>query len=410
MKKKGLIVFVALMLVATMFLVSCSSGEKPAASAESSAAPSTEAASSESAEATATPEATEEDLGTEEVTDTAAPEGFVDWEVKGTASGGKVDTTEFKKDGPYVIGFSNISVANTWRVQMVSELEAEAERQGVTLYSADAGGDISKQISDIQDLLAKGIDALLVAPNSPTATNAVTKQAIEQGIPVITFSSPVDGDDAYTAYIGCDDYDFGKTSAEFLLDKIGGKGKVVVLSGMAGNEITAERTRAWEDALAALPDGGAEIEILAEYFTDWDYAKGKQAMETALAAYPEIDAVFSHGGAVAQGAIEAMQAAGRDLVPITGETNNGFLKMWKSLKASDGFESVGPGYPSWISGEALRTAIKCLDGQEVDKVFILESAVVTQDTVEEFARDDLSDSYWGMSGLPESMLIANYGE
>jgi ribose transport system substrate-binding protein len=329
--------------------------------------------------------------------------------VQGTASGGKVDTSGFKKDGPYKIGFSNIDVSNTWRVQMVYELDAEAERQGIELIKADAGGDINKQISDIQDLLAQDIDALLVAPNSPTATNAVTKKAIQSGIPVITFSSSVEGDDAYTAYIGVDDYSFGKASSEFILDAIGGKGKVIVLSGMAGNQITADRTQAWEDALAALPDKGENVEVLAEYFTDWDYAKGKQAMETALAAYPEFDAVFSHGGAVAQGAIEAMQAAGHELVPITGETNNGFLKLWKEMKP-DGFESVGPGYPSWISGEALRTALKCLNGEEVDKNFILESVIVTQDTVDDYARTDLSDSYWGMSALPESMLQELYGE
>ena len=408
MKKRVIVLAVVVMMVLAVFATGCTTAEQAAESSGSAetSAPVAEESAQESSGAGSTQKATDGAAGDGSA---AAADGFVDWEVVGTASGEKVDTTEFKKDGPYKIGFSNFSVDNTWRVQMVTELEEEAKRQGIELYEADAGGDISKQISDIQDLLAKGIDALLLAPNSPTATNVVTKQAIAQGIPVITFSSQIEDETAYTAYIGCDDYDFGKVSAEFLLDKIGGKGKVVVLSGMAGNDITAQRTQAWEDALAALPDGGAGIEVLAEYFTDWDYAKGKQAMETALAAYPEIDAVFSHGGAVAQGAIEAMQAAGRDLVPITGETNNGFLKMWLNLKP-EGFESVGPGYPSWIGGEALRIALKCLQGEEVDKSLILENSVVTQDTVEEYARPDLSDSYWGMSALPESLLQELYGE
>ena len=84
---------------------------------------------------------------------------------------GMVDTSQFKKDGPYTIGFSNISVVNTFRVQMVRELEYAAEQAGVTLYTTDAGGDTSKQVSDIQDLMARGIDALLVAPGCLQASD-----------------------------------------------------------------------------------------------------------------------------------------------------------------------------------------------------------------------------------------------
>jgi ribose transport system substrate-binding protein len=107
-----------------------------------------------------------------------------------------VDTTEYQKEGPYKIGFSNISVVNSWRVQMVEELKHEAalHPEVAELYITDAGGDINKQIADIEDLLAKGIDALLVTPASPTALVPVIEEAYESGIPVIVFNSALDGD------------------------------------------------------------------------------------------------------------------------------------------------------------------------------------------------------------------------
>lgn len=322
---------------------------------------------------------------------------------------GMVDTSAFKKDGPYTIGFSNISVVNTWRAQMVHELEQEADKQGVKLYITDAGGDSAKQVSDIQDLLARGVDALLVAPGSSTATNAVTKKAIADGIPVIVFNAEVEGDDAFTGFVGSNAEDFGYTIGKWLVNELNGKGNIIILDGMAGNLINQQREDGLKKAIAELPDGGKNIKILATYYADWAYDKGKQSAEQALAAYPQIDGVFSQGGDMTRGALEAFKAAGRPLVPMTGEDNNGFLKLWKKYQP-EGFKSIAASEPTWQSAVALDTALDALKGKPVKKYNYIPIPTITDSDIDQYVKMNYSDSYWCNSKLDPAVADKYYLE
>ncbi|MEA4853031.1 MAG: ABC transporter substrate-binding protein [Christensenella sp.] len=380
----------ALFLVVAMVFAFAACGANQTAASETAAAEETQAAATEAAESAAT-----------EATESAAAEE--------TVSEDMVDTTAFKKDGPYTIGFSDIQVVNTWRAQMHNELDAAAEEYGVTLYTTDAGGDTSKQVSDIQDLIARGIDALLVAPGSTTATNAVTRQAIQQGIPVFMINAEVDDPEAYTGYVGSNNVDFGYNTAKWLLNEIGGKGNIIVLNGIAGNSTSTLREDGFKKALEELPDGGENINILATYYADWAYDKGKQSAEQALAAYPQIDAVWSQGGAMSQGVIEAFQAAGRDLVPITGEDNNGYLKMWNELLPT-GFVSIATSDPSWESRVALETALNALAGKPVIKDNYITVPIITNDNLSEYVKPEYSDAYWCSSKLPKEKADELYLE
>lgn len=145
------------------------------------------------------------------------------------------------------------------------------------------------------------------------------------------------------------------------------------------------------------------IEIIATLNCDWDYATAKAAMESALTAYPQIDGVLSQGGAMTQAAMEAFQAAGRDMVPMTGEANNGFLRCWIDV-LDEGFSSVAPSSPTYQSATALDTAISALQGKPFEKDDIIIVDPITDDTVKDFYRSDLSDSYWCYSNLTESKL------
>ena len=322
---------------------------------------------------------------------------------------GMVDTSQFKKDGPYTIGFSNISVVNTFRVQMVRELEYAAEQAGGIRYTTDAGGDTSKQVSDIQDLMARGIDALLVAPGSTTATNAVTRKAIDQGIPVIVFNSEVEDESAFTGYVGTDAIEFGYVMGKWLLNELDGKGNIIVLDGTAGAGVGEMRHQGLQKALDELPDGGKNINILATYYADWAYDKGKQATEQALAAYPDIDGVWSQGGAMTQGAIEAFQAAGRPLVPMTGEDSNGFLKLWKEAQ-SEGFKSIAASDAAWQGEVALEAALKALAGEPIEKYNYIPVPTITDADIDQYVRPEYSDAYWCNTKMPKEVADQYYLE
>ena len=314
-----------------------------------------------------------------------------------------VDTTQYEKEGPYKIGFSNISVVNSWRVQMVEELKHEAalHPEVAELFITDAGGDINKQIADIEDLLAKGIDALLVTPASPSALVPVIEEAYESGIPVIVFNSALDGDQ-YTAFIGTDEVEFGYIGGKWLAEALGGKGKIIALSGIAGNSITEDR---WKGANAAWE--GTEIEVLGREFADWALDKGKIASENLLAAHPEIDGVWSGGGAMTQGAMEAFLAAGRPLVPMSGEDNTGFLKLWLNLK-DEGFKGVAPSEPTWVSGEALRAALKALNGEPIAREYYIPVVPITDLDLVDFVQPMKPDSLWANTRLSAAALDEQY--
>lgn len=320
------------------------------------------------------------------------------------SGGTAVSTARYKKAGPYTIGLSNISVVNTWRVQLIEEAKAEAERQKSLIRSflvTDAGGNQSKQIADVEDLLAKGIDALIITPASPTALVPVIGKAYAKGIPVVVFSTTANTK-KYTTSIQTDERYFGRVGMEWLAKQLGGKGSIIGLRGIAG--LSAEQER-WEGVEAVLKQNPG-IKILGTEFADWAYDKGKRACENLVQAHQRIDGVWSSGGAMTQACAEVFKAAGRKLVPMTGEANNGFFRVWIEM----GFPSIAPIEPTWISAEAVKAALMALAGQPLRSDYLIRPKPITQDQVKQFYRPDLNDSYWSGSHLPEAVLKRLYGK
>ena len=321
---------------------------------------------------------------------------------------GMVDTSQYKKDGPYTVGFSNISVGNSWRVQMVRELEYEASLHPEIeeLLITDAGDDVNKQIADIEDLLAKGVDALLITPISPEAIVPAVEKALDQNIPVIVFNHALAGN-IETAFIGTDEVEFGYVISQWLMDQLGCEGNLIALDGIAGTSISEDRFKGLENAIAECPEP-SKVTILSREPAGWDYATGKLATERALAAYPEIDGVWSQGVAMTQGAMEAFTAAGRPLVPMTGEDNNGFMMLWKELQP-EGFKGIAASEPTWVSAEALKLALAALNGEPIEKQAFIPVPTITDETLDEYVRPDLSIDYWTNSKLPPELATEYYG-
>lgn len=310
----------------------------------------------------------------------------------------------------YKIAFVNNSMNETWRVQMVAELEQavdELKEDGVIseYYMTNADNDASKQISDMRDMIAKGVDGILLSTVSPTSLDGVINEAMEAGIKIINFNTLVDTDNV-TAKVYQSDVDFGRICAEFIVDKLDGAGKIIVLNGTAGNSVSNARWEGAEQVFAEYPD----IEIVGEAYGEWDYAKGKAATESLLSANPEIDAVWSQGGAMTQGAVDAFVAAGRELVPMSGEAGNGYMRTWKEYMGVDNFDSVAPNYTATISVTALDVLVDALNGEEVEFDQCLEMGTITSEDVDSLYREDLPDSFWCDTQLTDENLQKLFGD
>ncbi len=291
----------------------------------------------------------------------------------------------------WTIGYDIYFVGNTWSVQLAEEFKAAAARnsdQIANVVYTESEGRVDKQISNIEDMIAKGVDAIIITPNSPSALAPVVKEAMNAGIKVILCAAKVDTGD-YTSLVTVDDTEFGKVGAQWLVEQLGGNGKIIMINGIPGISVNEERIEGAMSVFNQYPG----IQVVGQAAADWDYAKAKTAVSNLLAANPQIDGVWSQGGAMTLGAIEAFQAANRPLVPMTGEDNNGFMKKWAEL-APQGFDSIAVAKPTWLSAQALDIALDALNGKAVTKDNILPPPVITNDNLGEFVRPDLSDSLW----------------
>ncbi len=183
---------------------------------------------------------------------------------------------------------------------------------------------------------------------------------------------------------------------------MGGKGNIVLLEGIAGMGVSDLRSQGAIDAL------GPDIKILARQPASWAYDQGKKAMEDFISAYPgQINGVYSQGGAMSLGALEALEAAGQPLVPVPGEGNNGFLKFW-AAHLKDGFHSVAPDEPTWQSTAALDLATNCLEGKTIDKWSELTLPTITDDTVGQYVRTDCPDDVWSNTKMTPVQITDLY--
>jgi ribose transport system substrate-binding protein len=316
-----------------------------------------------------------------------------------TACGGSKGKAEPAKDG-YVIGYDIYFVGNTWSVQLWKEFESAVAKNSKVkdVIYVESGGDVERQIANIEDLITNKVDAIITTPNSPTALVPVLSKARSAGIKVVLLAATIEGD-GYDALVTVNDYDFGRVGAEWLVKQLDGKGNIIMLDGIAGLSVSDDRARGGTDVFKQYPG----IKVVAEDFTNWDYATAKIVVADMLASNPKIDGVWSQGGAVTQGAIEAFQAAGRPLVPMTSEDNNGFLKLWKKLQPQ-GFSSIACSKPTWLSETALNTAIDLLEGKPVSKDYNLDVPVFSDNELDQYLKPNLSDSLFANTHLSDEEL------
>ncbi|MBL4767500.1 MAG: ABC transporter substrate-binding protein [Rhodobacteraceae bacterium] len=328
----------------------------------------------------------------------------------GPAEGAKlVEASRFaaRRDGKYTIGFSNVFTGNSWVIQLLQEAEwragqfPEIEKYIVT----DANFDASKQIADVEDMMAQGIDALIINPTSPVAVVPVLEKAHAAGIAVIVVAADANTDKV-TVRILADQVKFGRDGGDFLAKAMGGKGKVIGLRGIAGISVDTDR---WDGAMAGLkkfPD----IEVVGSVYAQWSYDQARQACESLALAHPQIDGVWSSGGAMTQACVEVFNELGRDLVPMTGEANNGFFRIWVESDGKGKFDSIAPQNPTWMVAEGVAAAVGVLNGQDIYDHYQVIAKPVMKDGRDKLYRSDLNDSYWVGSILPDDKLKEFYGK
>ncbi|MFE9815156.1 ABC transporter substrate-binding protein [Streptomyces sp. NBC_00236] len=211
-----------------------------------------------------------------------------------------------------VVGFSQSEKeANPFRIAETQSIKDEAKKVGVKkLLTTNAQSQLSKQISDIQDMLSQGAQFLIVAPLNSDGLEPALKAAAAKKVPVLTIDRKVNATACkdYVAFLGSDFVEQGKRAADAMIKTTGGKGKVAILLGASGNNVTTDRTKGFVDQLKAKAPG---LEIVAQQTGEFARDKGQQVMEQLIQSKPDITAVYAENDEMGLGAVTALKAAGK---------------------------------------------------------------------------------------------------
>ncbi|MDX3926323.1 MAG: substrate-binding domain-containing protein [Shinella sp.] len=290
-----------------------------------------------------------------------------------------IDTSKWKKDGPYVIGFSNASISNAWRVAFQHGVlwAAGEHRDDISrLLVTDANDDPSKQIADIQDLISQGVDLLLIAAATEDALDSVVGRATEQGIPVVMVDRKVKTPENYITYVTASDWALGRLEAQWLCETLGGKGNIVMLPGIAGSSVAEIRIKANEEVFSKFPD----INVLEKQYCDWNPATGKSVMAALIQKYgKDINGVLADSALQGYGAIEAYLDAGYKAGEIPPMTGGDVARMYQ-LANQHNIKMCGIDYPTSMGITGIETALDVLKGISVpDKVEVSFQVVTSAD-------------------------------
>jgi len=259
-----------------------------------------------------------------------------------------------------VFGLSISTQVNPFYKAMADGVKDQAKTMEIEAYVLSADDKLDKQISDVEDLIQKKIDVLLINATQSGA-QAVIEKAAKADIKVITLQRQIPSP-AVSSHIGTDNVVIGSLGAQWVVDRLGGKGNVVVLEGIPGAASSEDRKKG---AAMVFPKYSG-IKVVAQQTAEYDRAKALHVMENILQAHPKIDAVYCFNDEMAMGAMSACKAAKRTDIMITGmdankdavdAVKNGDLTMTIALPPYD-IGRMGVIYGKWLMTGEMSVPVK----------------------------------------------------
>ena len=275
------------------------------------------------------------------------------------------DTTEAAGEG-FVIGYSNGGgVGNGFREEQVCTAKAEALASGqvTELNTIHRNTDAAGQLSDIRDLIAAGVDAIVFNPNDPEALNPALDEAAAAGIPTVSVDAYVTHEGTYNLYNN--QIEYARLGAEWLFEQIGGTGNVYYMRGLAGHPADSDRQIGFEEALANYPDITVIPSIEGEH-TGWDPATTTQLINDWIASgqMDETNGIWTSG--MDSQVVDAIQQANLEFVPIVGADLGAFVTQLLDTEGFAGLEGSAVTNTAAVGGAGVNLALKLLNEETVE--------------------------------------------
>lgn len=213
-------------------------------------------------------------------------------------------------EGKWTVGFSQMGHDNPWRMAQTASLKDEAAKRGYELVVTDAQDQTSKQVSDVEDLIARRVNVILLAPREFEGLAPALQAARDANIPVILVDREAEGTAGqdFVTFLGSNFVEQGRRAAEWLVKETGGNAGIVELTGTPGSSVAADRAKGFREVISQHPG----MRILASQTGEFSRAQGQRVMQNiAQSLGPQVTAVYAHNDEMALGAIQALRAAGR---------------------------------------------------------------------------------------------------
>jgi inositol transport system substrate-binding protein len=257
---------------------------------------------------------------------------------------------------------------------------------GVTLQIEDAKDDVSKQLSQVQNFIANGVDAIIVNPVDTSATAAITKAAADAGVPLVYVNrEPADVDKLgpKAAFVASNEAESGTLETKQICKLLGGKGNILVMEGVLSNQSAVQRTKDVHDVISTADCSG--MKIVAEQTANYDRTQAQNLMTNWLSKGLKFDAVVSNNDEMAIGAIQAMKSAGMDTKSAIVGGVDATQDALASMKAGDLKVTVFQDAAGQGKG-AVDAALALAAGKPVDKKVYIPFLLVTPANMDQFVK------------------------
>lgn len=284
-----------------------------------------------------------------------------------------------------VVGATLLSLEYPFLVTLGEAMQTAADEHGLDLVSLDPRQETSTEFSQIEDLITRKVDAIVMIPVDQASSQAAAKAVNEAGIPLLLvntrFSDDFDGD--YVSYIGSDDTEAGEIQGQYLADQLPDGGNVIYLVGQYGGASTERRKTGFYSAL----EGRDDIKVVTETEALGSRAEAKSVMEDLLQRYGkgEVQAVICQSDEMALGAASAIAEAGRSdefsiVMGVDGSEAGLAAVQDGTITATVFQDAVGQGTA------AMEAAAKVVAGETIDKEIVIPFQLVTKDNVADFVQ------------------------
>ncbi|MFD7898321.1 substrate-binding domain-containing protein [Streptomyces sp. NPDC059743] len=310
-------------------------------------------------------------------------------EKKESATNTQPAAADDKPGSPVTIGFAGPQADHGWLNAINENAKSRAAKYSeVTLDITEGSNDTAAQIGQVETLINKKVDVLVILPADGKALTQVGLKAMRAGIPVINLDRIFADPQAYRCWVGGDNYGMGVSAGNYIGEKLRDKpnAKVIELAGIDNLELTQQRTQGFDDALKNFPN----IKKVARQAADFTVESGQAKMAQLLQAQPSFDALWNHDDDQGVGALRAIQQAGRDGFLMVGGA--GAKAAMDAIKADNSVLKATVLYPPTMAASAIDLAralgqakgVSGLAELEIPASLTCYSAVVDKENVDQY--------------------------